>query len=220
MLDARVSSKLCTCYMTSSGGPEWLHRWRKWSANVSYASSMKSLIPKSKCNPSFLLLLWGCYTLTLPVLRQLWSWINCQTWWMFGLLWPLYETHHGVCDPWSNCKNTLSFYGKDMSWSLEHWPTSWVTKEPTLKATSSESSVSLWAYWRLEFHLTMLKPTDRWNELTKMLMLMIGKLSKDQKIDWPRHLPELVHAFNSYEIVHHWIQPTLLDVWVLTALTH
>ena len=30
-----------------------------------------------------------------------------------------------------------------------------------------------------------------------MLMCMIGKLSKDQKADWPKHLPELVHAYNS-----------------------
>ena len=31
----------------------------------------------------------------------------------------------------------------------------------------------------------------------QMLMHMIGKLSKDQKVDWPRHLPKLVHAYNS-----------------------
>ena len=30
-----------------------------------------------------------------------------------------------------------------------------------------------------------------------MLMYMIGKLSKDQKADWPRHLHKLVHAYNS-----------------------
>ena len=30
-----------------------------------------------------------------------------------------------------------------------------------------------------------------------MLMQMIGKLGKDQKADWPKHLPELVHAYNS-----------------------
>ena len=28
-------------------------------------------------------------------------------------------------------------------------------------------------------------------------MHMIGKLSKDWKADWPKHLPELVHAYNS-----------------------
>ena len=29
-----------------------------------------------------------------------------------------------------------------------------------------------------------------------MIMHMIGKLSKDQKADWPNHLPEFVHAYN------------------------
>ena len=101
----RVSNELCTCYVTGSGGQEWPHKCRRWSATVSNVSNMKVLIPKPQCNPSLLLLLWSCYTLTLPVLRQLWSWINpqmCRTFWS---LWPLYKTHHGICDPQSNCKN-------------------------------------------------------------------------------------------------------------------
>ena len=28
-------------------------------------------------------------------------------------------------------------------------------------------------------------------------MHMIGKLSKDWKVDWPKNLPKLVHAYNS-----------------------
>ena len=31
----------------------------------------------------------------------------------------------------------------------------------------------------------------------QMLVQMIGKLGRDQKEDWPKHLPELVHAYNS-----------------------
>ena len=31
----------------------------------------------------------------------------------------------------------------------------------------------------------------------QMLMQMIGRLGKDWKADWPKHLPELVHAYNS-----------------------
>ena len=31
----------------------------------------------------------------------------------------------------------------------------------------------------------------------QMLMWMVRKLSKDWKADWPKHLPELVHAYNS-----------------------
>ena len=30
-----------------------------------------------------------------------------------------------------------------------------------------------------------------------MLMHMIGKLSKDWKVDWPKYLLKLVHAYNS-----------------------
>ena len=52
-----------------------------------------------------------------------------------------------------------------------------------------------------------------------MLMLKIGKLSKD----WQR----LAKAFTQigaclqlYKIGHHWIQPTLFDVWVPTMLTY
>ena len=63
-------------------------------------------------------------------------------------------------------------------------------------ACVAESFVSIWAYRRLGLHLTMLKPMDRWNELTKMLMSMIGKLSKNQKEDWLKHLPKWVHAYN------------------------
>ena len=37
---------------------------------------------------------------------------------------------------------------------------------------------------------------DRWNEW-QMLMCMIGKLSRDRKADWLKHLPKLVHAYNS-----------------------
>ena len=87
---------------------------------------------------------------------------------IFGLLQPLYETHHGICDPWSNCKNIAKFLWQGYIYrSLEHWPSSWVTEEPTLKSTSSESFASLWPYRRLGLCLTMLKPTEKLNKLTK-----------------------------------------------------
>ena len=44
----------------------------------------------------------------------------------------------------------------------------------------------------------------------QMLMHMIGKLSKDQKAGWPKHLPELVHAYNSMRLSHHWYSPHYL----------
>ena len=42
------------------------------------------------------------------------------------------------------------------------------------------------------------------NELVEqahqMLMHMIGKLGTDWKVDWLKHLPELVHAYNSMRL--------------------
>ena len=31
----------------------------------------------------------------------------------------------------------------------------------------------------------------------EILICMVGKLNKDQKVDWTEHLPELVHTYNS-----------------------
>ena len=53
-------------------------------------------------------------------------------------------------------KLLLSFCGKATSQSLEHWPSTWVTEGPTLKATPSESFVSLWAYGKLGLALPCL----------------------------------------------------------------
>ena len=33
-----------------------------------------------------------------------------------------------------------------------------------------------------------------------MLMCMIGNLGRDWKVDWPKHLPELVHTYNSMRL--------------------
>ena len=167
MLDTRVSSKLYTCYTTGSGGLEWSYRCRRWSATVSDASSMKALVPKPKCDPSLLLLIWICYSLTLPVLRQLWSWIRPQTWWTFWSFVTTLQNMSWHTWPIKLQRPLLSFCGKDTSLSSEHWPGSWVTEVPTLKATSSDSFVSLWAYRGLGLHFTILKPMDRWNELSK-----------------------------------------------------
>ena len=154
--------------MTHSGGQEWPHRCRRWSVNVSNASSMKPVMPKPQCDLYLLLHLWSCCTLTLPVLRQLWSWINPQMWWQFwSFETTLQNTSWHMWPPIKLQRLFLRFCGKDISQSLEHWPSSWVTEEPTLKATSSESFAHLWAFGRLGLNLTMLIPMDRWNEHTK-----------------------------------------------------
>ena len=45
------------------------------------------------------------------------------------------------------------------------------------------------------------------------LMHMIGKLSKDQKADWLKHLPELVHAYNSMRSAITGYNPHYLMFW-------
>ena len=52
-----------------------------------------------------------------------------------------------------------------------------------------------------------------------MLMHVIGKLSKDQKADWPKHLPELVHAYNSMRSATTRYSPHYLMFWALTMPT-
>ena len=44
-------------------------------------------------------------------------------------------------------------------------------------------------------------------------MCMIWKLSKDQKADWPKHLPELVHAYNSTRLAITGYSPHYLMFW-------
>ena len=90
-------------------------------------------------------------------------------------------------------KLLLSFCDKAISQSSEHWLSSWVTEEPTLKATLSGSFVSFWVYGRLGLHAQTNGQVE-WAHQT--LMCMIGKLGRDQKVDWPKHLPKLVHAYN------------------------
>ena len=144
MLHTRVKSEQCTYYMTGSGGQEWLHRCRRWSATVGNVSSMKALKPKPQCDQSLLLHLWSCYTLTLPALRQLWSWINPQMGWTFCCFVTTLQNMSWHTWPSIKLQRLLpSFCGKDMYWSSEHWPSSWLTEELTLKATSSDSFGSL-----------------------------------------------------------------------------
>ena len=67
----------------------------------------------------------------------------------------------------------------------------------------------------------MLKANGQVEQAHQTLMCMIGKLSKDWKADWLKHLPQLVHTYNSMRFGHHQIQPTLFGVWALiTVHTH
>ena len=54
--------------------------------------------------------------------------------------------------------------------------------------------IGIWKTRTLPYHPKTNGQVERANQT---LMQMIGKLSKDMKADWPKHLPELVHAYNS-----------------------
>ena len=114
--------------------------------------------------------------------------VFCNTSWdMLWHMWPLIRLQ----------KLLLSCFGKDTSQSLQCQPSSWVTEEPTLRAISSVSCVSSWAFRRQEVCLTTPRLMNRWNEPTPTLMQMIGNLGEDWKADWPKHLAELLYAYNS-----------------------
>ena len=162
MLDTKANSGHCACCVTSSGSPAWPLTCRGQLAAASNASNMKAFMPKPQCDQSLLQCLWSSCMLTLPALRQWWSWINSQMWWTFWsfatILWNM--SWH-MWPPFKLQKLLLSFCGKITSWSLEHKASSWATKGPILKATLSGSFVSLWAYGRLGLQLTMFKPIVR-----------------------------------------------------------
>ena len=92
----------------------------------------------------------------------------------------------------------LIFCGKDTCWSLEHWPSSWVTEEPTLKSNIINELCELMGIWKvrtLPYHpqtngqMEQASPNADAGWLENWV--------KIRKADWPKHLPELVHAYNS-----------------------
>ena len=154
MLDTKANSGHCACRMTSYGGPAWPLRCRGQLAAASYASNMKAFVPKPQCNQSLLPHLGSCCMLTLPALTQWRNWITCKMWWTFWSFVTILQNTSWHMWPLIKLQTLLlSFCGKVTSQFSEHWPSSWVTEGPALKATSSESFASLGAYRRLDFTL-------------------------------------------------------------------
>ena len=94
-------------------------------------------------------------------------------------------------------KLLLNFCGKDTSQSSEHQPSSWVTKGPTLRATSSASCVSSWAFRKQELCHTTPRLMDRWIKLTKCWYRWLENWVKIRRQTGLKHLLEMVHAYNS-----------------------
>ena len=160
MLDTRISSRCCACYMASPGGHVWLHRCRRWSAAVwciqhegSHAKAPVHLIIVT--TPFGVATCWS-----LPALRPWWSWVNPQMWWTswsfvtmlwstLWCMWPLIKLQKPVAKfLWQGYISIFRVLAKLLSDQL--W-----------KQHDQRTFASLWAYGRLEIHLSMLKPMDR-----------------------------------------------------------
>ena len=55
----------------------------------------------------------------------------------------------------------------------------------------------LMGIWKVKTSPYHAQTSGQTEQAHQMLKSMIWKLSKDWKADWPKHLPELVHAYNS-----------------------
>ena len=65
--------------------------------------------------------LWSCCMLTLPALRQWWSWINPQMWWTFWSFVTILWNHvMAYVTPNQMVKTVAKFCGKATSQSSEH----------------------------------------------------------------------------------------------------
>ena len=102
---------------------------------------------------------------------------------MYWLTWPLTKLQRPL----------LNFYGRDTSQSSQPWPSSW--------GANFESKVinelcELMGIQKIKTSPYCAQTNGQVEQTHQTLMWMIGKLSKDQRADWPKHLPELVHAYN------------------------
>ena len=149
------------------GGLAWWCRCRRQSVAVKGEFNMR--VPKWRLHYKLFWSphLWSCFMWISPGIEMTmeleWHIVNvlvfCDhfTWDMSWHMWLLIR--------WQ--KLLLNFYGKATSWSSEHWPSSWVTEGPPLRATSSVSCVSSWAFKRWELCHTTPRPMDRWSQPTK-----------------------------------------------------
>ena len=129
----------------------------------------------------------------------------------FGLLWPLHEKW--LWHMWLLIrlqKLLLKFCGKDTSQSLEHWPSflsDWGANFESNIIGKLCELMGIWKVRTLPYHPRL---TDRWSKLTKCWCRWLENWVKGHKADWPKHLPELVHVYNSTRLAitryspHYW----------------
>ena len=136
--------------------------------------------------------------LILPALRPWWSWITPQTWWTCGILWPLNKTCYGIHDLWSKSKKTVAKFLWQGYISIFRALAKLLSDQgANFKSNMIRELCDLMGIWKVRASPYHAQTSGQVEWAHQMLMCMMGKVSKDWKADWLRHLPELAHAYNS-----------------------
>ena len=130
-------------------------------------------------------------------MKQWWSWINPQMWWTFWsfatillntswCMWPPIKTVKTVAKfPWQGYILNFGAPAKLHSDWGAYFESNIITE-----------LCKLMGIWKIRISPYHAQSNEQVEWAHQMLMCMIGKWGKDQKTDWQRHLPELVHAYN------------------------
>ena len=196
MLDTRVSRELCTYYRTCFWWPSMAMQMQKAISNCEQCILHEGTWAKVPMQPiiatASLELLHTDFT-NIEMTMELDQPPNVVSILVFCN--PLMKHIIAYVTPNQTAKTVAKFC--DTSQSSEHWPSSWAIEAPILKITSSKSCVSSWACGKVRTSPYHAQTNRHIEQAHQMLMHMIWKLSSDQKADWSKHLPELVHAYNS-----------------------
>ena len=118
----------------------------------------------------------------------------------FGLLWQLHKTHYGIWLADQSAKSVAKFLWQGYI-SIFRAPvkllSDWGANFVSNIIRELCEFISIQKVRTLMYHLQ----TNGQVKHHQMLIWMTGKLGKDQKADWPKDLPELVHAYNSMRSV-------------------
>ena len=217
MLDTRVSSKLCTYYMTSSGGPQM----QKPNSNCKQCIQHEGTCAKAQMWPiivtASLELLHIDFTSieTTMELDQLPKVVNI-------LVFCDHFTKHVMAyvSPEQTAKTIAKFLWQGYI-SIFRAPAKLLSDWGTNFASNIIAELcELRSIWKVRTSPYYAQASRQVERIYQMLMHMMGKLSKDQKGDWPRHLPELVHAYDSMRSANtgyspHYLMPIMLTHWLL-----
>ena len=179
--------------MISSGGLTWLSGCRRLISSCRWCFQHKGICAKS---PMWLIIV----TTPLELLHVDNDGVGStpQTWWTFwSFATILGNTSWGMWPPIKLQKLLLSFCGRFMSQFLEHQPSFWVKQGANFKSNIIRELCKLMGIWKVRISPYHAQINGQVAWAHQMLMHMIGKLSKDWKADWLKHLPKLVHAYNS-----------------------